>query len=255
MQKITFTIDVEPDIKTSSYKGVKPGLLELKKILDEYHVKPTLFITCDCLERYPNLFKSLKNSGWEIALHGYRHERLDNLSAKEKDRALRLSIKAFNKYLKSPPKGFRAPQHSIDSETLKLLGKYNFDYDSSIIPWNFYHILFFWKIKVKFSHHFLPMKIHRIGGMTEIPISSFILPFSSVTLRMLPKNLLKVYFYLVNRLSKPVFFIHSWDLIELKDSKLYNLCPKKEFMAKIDQLLSFFSKRRKFCNIKDLTTN
>ena len=252
MKEISFTVDVEPDLRTNKYKSIIPGLLELEKLLDKYKVKPTLFVTCDCIEKYPILFKRLKNKGWEIALHGYRHERFDNLTNKQKEQAVQSSIKCFKKYLKTRPKGFRAPQHAIDEEGINVLKKFNFDYDSSIMPWNSYHILFFWKIKVKFMHHFMPMKIHKMYGLKEIPISSFIMPFSSVTLRILPKSLLNLFFYFVNLLKKPVFLMHSWDLIKIPDSKIYKLCPKEKFMPKLENLISFFSKRKKFVTLENL---
>jgi hypothetical protein len=158
----------------------------------------------------------------------------------------------FNKNLKLKPVGFRAPQHSIDNEMLGVLEKNEFEYDSSIIPWNFYHLLFFWKIKIKFSHNFSRMSTHKINNLFEIPISSFILPFSSVTLRILPKFLLKPYFYLILLYKKPVFLMHSWDLIEIPESKLYNLCPKNKFLDKLEFMLNFFSKKRKFIAIKEI---
>ena len=252
MNKIAFTVDVEPDLRAGRYEGVTSGLLELEKVLDRYNIKPTLFLTCDCLEKYPSLFRRLKDKGWEMALHGYRHQRFDDLTRAQKTKAIQSSIKCFKKYLKISPKGFRAPQHSIDEEGIDILNKFKFNYDSSTIPWNFYHILFFWKIKVKFSHHFLPMKIHKMGGLTEIPSSSLIMPFSSVTLRLLPEGLQNIFFYLVNFYKTPVFLMHSWDLIEIKDSKIYNLCPKKKFLLRMEKLVSYFSSRRNFVNLQNL---
>jgi peptidoglycan/xylan/chitin deacetylase (PgdA/CDA1 family) len=73
-----------------------------------------------------------------------------------------LTIKCFKKYLQIFPNGFRAPQHSIDEQGIDVLRENGFIYDSSIIPWNFYHLFLFWKIKVKFKHHFSKMKIHKI---------------------------------------------------------------------------------------------
>lgn len=252
MKSISFSVDVEPDLRTGEYKGVIPGLLELEKLLDKYHIKPTLFVTCDCIEKYPAIFKRLKKKGWEIALHGYRHERFDNLSLQQKTNAIQYSIKCFKKYLNIAPKGFRAPQHSINQESVEVLKKFKFNYDSSIIPWNFYHILFFWKIKVKFSHHFMPMKIHKMSGLKEIPISSFIMPFSSVSLRILPKFLLRPFYYFLSLYKSPVFFIHSWDLIEVKDSKLYDLCPKDKFMSRLESMIFYFSKKKQFITMNKI---
>ncbi|MDO8623478.1 MAG: polysaccharide deacetylase family protein [archaeon] len=251
MRPLSISIDVEPDLHTNAYNSVKaiPNLLRLFK---KYNVKATFFTTCDCIEKYPSVFKSIKKEGHEISLHGYKHHRFDNLSLDEKENDIKKSIACFKKYLKTKPAGFRAPQHSIDRETMNLLEKYYFKYDSSLIPWNFYHLIFFWKIKVKFMNNFSPMKIHKINNLYEIPISSFIMPFSSITLRILPLPLLKMYFHLIDSYKEPVFLMHSWDLIEIPDSKIYNLCPIDEFMKRFEFMLEFFSHRRKYAKIDEL---
>jgi hypothetical protein len=120
---------------------------------------------------------------------------------------------------------------------MKVLDEFGFKYDSSINPWNLYHILFFWKIKIRFSHHFKPLKPHYLYGFKEIPISSFILPFSSITLRILPMWMFKIFLHFIKKRDYPVFFMHSWDLIELNDSKLYKLCPKNKFMDKLEVMI------------------
>jgi len=86
----------------------------------------------------------------------------------------------------------------------------------------------------------------------EVPMSSFILPFSSVTLRILPLSLLTIYLHLISFFKNPVFLMHSWDLIEIPGSKLYKLCPLPLFLKKLEYLLKFFSQKRKFSTIEEL---
>jgi peptidoglycan/xylan/chitin deacetylase (PgdA/CDA1 family) len=248
---IAISIDIEPDIHTDKYSSLK-ALPEFLKILHKYNIKATFFTTCDCLEKKPQIFKKIKKEGHEISLHGYEHKRFDVLSTRNKEIQIKKSIECFKKHLSISPKGFRAPQHSIDDKTIKILRKNNFKYDSSLIPWNLYHIIFFWKIYVKFIHNFAPMKIHKRKGLLEVPMSSFILPFSSITLRILPKSLLMIYLHLISFFKNPVFLMHSWDLIEVPNSKLYKLCPLPQFLEKLEYMLNFFSKKRKFLTIDEL---
>lgn len=243
MKEIFISIDVEKDLHTGKYNSLK-ALPDFMKLLKKYNAKATLFITCDCLKKNPSIFRKIKAEGHELSLHGYKHERVDTLTIKEKHENIEKSLKCFKKYLNLEPSGFRAPQHSIDNETMLILKKSNIKYDSSISPWNFYHLIFFWKIHIKFSHNLTSMKVHKRKGILEIPISSFILPFSSFTLRILPPSLLKAFFSFISSYKYPVFLMHSWDLIEIPNSKLYNLCPKDKFMRKFELMLSFFSKRR-----------
>ena len=259
MNQIAFSIDVEPDLRTGLFKGISEGLYRLELLMDKYGIKPTLFVTCDCIEKFPSLFRRFKNKGWEISLHGYRHVRFDELSFEQKEANLKKSIACFKKYLKIKPLGFRAAQHSLDEDTLKLLKKYKIVYDSSLNPWNFYHFFIFWKIKINQRYNFTNPNIHYRQDILEIPISSSIMPFSGLTLRVLPESLLKLFFFFIKMKKFPVFFIHSWDLIELKDSKLYNLCPLEQFLSKLDLLLRYFSKKSKFRKIEEIysefTTN
>jgi len=251
MKQASISMDIEPDLHTDSYKSLD-AIPDFLKLLKKYNIKASFFTTCDCIKKNIKLFKEIKKQGHEISLHGFEHKRFDILSLKEKQENLEKSIDFFQKTLKIKPKGFRAPQHSIDNETIKLLKKYKFEYDSSITPWNFYHLIFFWKIKLNFFHNFKSMKIHKIDDFTEIPLTSFILPFASITLRILPKFLLSLYFRFLLLFNYPIFLMHSWDLIEIPESKIYNLCKKPCFLNKLEFMLKFFSKRRKFVKLENL---
>lgn len=241
MKNFHITIDVEPDLHTKEYSSLQEIHLFLD-LLKKYNIKSTFFVTCDCIKKNPKIFQEIKKQGHELALHGFEHRRFDNLAFDEKKSDIENSIKCFKKYLKLKPVGFRAPQHSIDSDTLDLLKQNDFRYDSSIIPWNIYHLIVFWKIKINFFHNFESMKPHKKNNLLEIPISSFLLPFSSISLRILPKLLLKVFFYFLSLYKNPVFFMHSWDLIEIPESKIYRLCPKSEYLKRFELLLDYFSK-------------
>ncbi len=247
MKSFVFTIDTEQDLHTGKYGGIKKGIPRLLKILDKYNIKATFFTTCDCIEKYPKIFKNLKKKGHEIALHGYRHERYDDLLSGEKEANLRLSINCFKKHLKTTPKGFRAPQHSLDNETLDLLEKYKFKYDSSLTPLNLLQLFFFPKrFELWFRSFFTPSKKYKIRkNLWEIPPTSLLIPFVSLSIRLFPKWKLKIHYFLLSLLTKDVvFYIHSWDLIEMPKSRIYRLCPLSKFLNKLDYLLNKISKKK-----------
>lgn len=253
MKKLFISVDVEPDLHTEKYESLK-AIPEFLKLLKKYNAKATFFVTCDCIEKDKKLFKKIKKEGHEIALHGYRHERFDDLNYEEKIDRIKKSKEYLKKNLNLLPKGFRAPQHSIDKDSLKILKENGFSYDSSISPWNFYHIIFFWKSRIKKTHNFYSMKIKKRAGIFEIPLTSIILPFSSLTVRVLPKKALRAYFRAILLMKNPVFIMHSWDLIPVPESKIYRKFPLDRFSENFKSLLEFFSKRRKFSNIEELTT-
>lgn len=252
---ISITFDIEPDLHTEKYKGITEGIPRAKKILDKYNIKGTFFTSCDCIEKYPKIFQALKKEGHEIALHGYRHERFDELSLEEKGEQFKKAISCFKKYLKMKPKGFRTPQGSIDKNTLDLLEKYNFKYDSSYNPLNFLQLIFFpekfglW-VKTCFSR-LKPYKIR--NKLFEIPPSSIILPFVSMIVRIFPRWLQRLYFKILSLFYKKiVFYAHSWDFIELKGSRTDGLFSHERFIKNLDYLLSKLKKSNRFVKMEEL---
>jgi len=240
MSKIIFTIDVEPDLHTGEYRGVREGLKKAEEIFTKHNIKPILFVTCDCIKQHTNIFKKFKRKGWEISSHGYTHKRFDEMSKQEKEKEIKKIINCFEKYLGIKPKGFRAPQHSIDEGTLDLLEKYGFEYDSSFTPLNFTQLLFFpKKFKLWFKHFFSPRNPYKIRkNLEERPSSSLLLPFVSLIIRIFPICFLKFYLkFLFLFYTKPIFYAHSWDFVEIKESKIDKLFPHTLFIKKLDLLL------------------
>ena len=248
---IALTFDIEPDIHSNEYLGIKKGIPRILSILNKHNIKATFFTTCDCIKKYPQIFQKLKKENHEIALHGYIHERFDTLSYAEKEEKIKNSIKCFKKYLKILPSGFRAPQHSIDNETLNLLEKYNFAYDSSYSPFNILQILFFPIKKQSYIHFFSPINKYKKGNLTEIPTSSFFMPFVSLVFRAFPQFLISFYFFILNLFSKnQVFYAHSWDFIDVQ-GRIAKAFPKEKLISNFESFLEK-NKNTKYCLMRDL---
>jgi len=245
MKTISISIDVEPDMYTEKYYGITQGIPKLIKILDKRKIKATFFITCDCLQKYPQIFQNLKKQGHEIALHSFTHKNFLTLNKKQKQKQIKKSISSFQKYLKQKPEGFRAPQHSIDNQTLDILEKNNFVYDSSFSPWNLYHMLFPNKIKINYKDNLTSKKIRKIRkNLYEVPIGTVGLPISALSLRALPYLLLKPFINSIKLTKNPVLMMHSWDLIEIPQSKLYKKCPLSCFLKRFEMFLDSFPKEK-----------
>ncbi len=252
-----FSVDVEPDLNNNSYSSLKKGLPKLIQLLGKHNIKATFFVTCDCIEKYPDLFKKLQKQGHEIALHGYRHERFDILSYEEKEDRIKRSLACFRKYLKTKPIGFRAPQHSIDNQTFLLLKKYGFKYDSSRTPGNAMLLRHLLKLrsskKEVLKNLFSSFKPYQIvPGLVEIPRSSFIISLGGFEIKAYPRNYYRLLlpFYKLLGLS-PLFVMHSWDMIHITGSRTSKLCSPEEFEVKLDKYLSYVSNKAKFLTLKE----
>jgi len=226
MKRICLTFDVEDS------SSPKP-LLDL---LYKYNIKATFFVTGIILEKNPSIISRIRQEGHEIGCHGYSHKRFDELPIYDKVGEIRdfLTLSSKNKI---KVYGFRAPQFSIDKETLDVLKEYNLKYDSSYAPGSFAQILFFPnKILRLLKLIFSPNKIYyHTNDLKEIPASSFIFPISTFSLRYFPQIIFRMLVALssISR-NEIVFLSHSWDFedkkILVKLEKFIRLFDKEAFV-------------------------
>ncbi len=256
--KISISIDVEQDLHSTNYNSLWKGIPLLLGLLNKHNIKATFFVPAKLLERFPEFFKSLENQGHEIALHGYKHERFDDLSFEEKEKRIKESIGIYKKIFNKNPDGFRAPQHSIDEKTLKILEQNNFLYDASYTPFNILQLLFFPKRFLFFIHGFFSYrKIKKINKeFYEVPTSSFIIPFVSIPLRVFPWILLKFYLNILRLTNKDlIFYAHSWDFIQLPKSKIDRYFSYRRLLRNLDKTIFYLNKKNKFLTINKLIKN
>ncbi len=133
------SIDVERDNfgEQNTFYGVE-NLDNILNILKKHNVSATLFISGKVLERYPDLVKKWAGN-YEIGCHNYSHQSLYGVDLLKRENQLKKFIKVYETILGKSPKGFRAPRNIIDNKQFEILERYNFIYDSSVLP---YHIFF-----------------------------------------------------------------------------------------------------------------
>ena len=246
-----FTIDVEPDINTGKYKGVKEGIPWLLEFLNQEKIRATFFIVGETLEANKEIIKKIKKSGHEVGVHGHTHKRFDALSFKEKDEELKKSIYAHKKFLNSKPYGFRAPQHSIDEDTFVLLNKYGFKYDSSVCSGNIMLLRHLFK-KNKKAAQILRVFLGRIGphnqkGVKEISRPALLLALGGFELKVYPRWVIELIFKIHLALNITVnFVIHSWDLIDTPRSRTSKICSADEFKKRLSWFVKMAKNKAKF---------
>jgi len=248
MNKIIYSVDVEKDLHSGGYNSIRYGLKEFEKLCDRHKIKPVLYITSNCIKDNKDIFLKLKRKGWQLGLHGHSHKRFDEMKYQEKEDELKKGLFIFRKYLKTRPIGFRAPQHSIDNDTLDLLDKHGFKHDSSYTPLNLLQLLFFPKKTTLWAKLFFsrPNSYKIRKNLLEIPASSLFIPFVSLTLRVFPRWLIGIYLSLIKLIYKtPVFYAHSWDFIELKESRIDRSFSHKRFLSNLDYVMYMENKNEK----------
>jgi len=220
-------------------------------LFDKHRTRATFFVLGWVAKRLPELIREVEARGHEIAVHGYNHLLLTEITPQEFDDDLARALETIRDCgIKQAPLGFRAPSFTVVEKTsewaLETLEKYNFKYDSSVFPVGFHP---------DYGLPRAPLVPYRITEkLYEFPISCLEvwgkrLPFSGGGyFRLFPYSYTKMCMSKWNGLGRPaVFYLHPWELdpeqprLRLPKSKAirhYGNLDKTE--KRLDSLLSDF---------------
>lgn len=114
--------------------GAQEGLPRILALLDKYQIPSTFFIPAVSALLHPEMIPAIQKSGrHEIGVHGWIHEFPPALgSAEEEERLLNKAIDYLTKVTGKRPVGYRAPSWAFSANTLGLIRKAGFFYDSSL---------------------------------------------------------------------------------------------------------------------------
>jgi len=114
--------------------GARVGLPRILALLEEYRIPATFFGPAMSFTLSPDMVKKIQASGrHEIGIHGWIHERNNQLPRDEEERLLRQAIERMTELTGSRPVGYRAPSWNFSDSTLDLLLDLGFLYDSSLM--------------------------------------------------------------------------------------------------------------------------
>jgi hypothetical protein len=204
---ICFTIDVEPDfgnlLPKNKYYG-KNHLSILKRIVEQYDIKITAFVTGKTLEDNPDIIDSLRSMRAEIEQHSYFH--LSSCDSKINDIAQ--GIEAHKRLLGTLPTGYRAPKGIINKQELLYLEKRGIKFDSSIFPTVF---------PGRFNRLCFPTEPFNVEGSNIVEM-----PFATVPNVRIPISLsfmqllgLKMFQYLFRVFGLPNLIVYDSHTFEL----------------------------------------
>lgn len=257
MRRFAFTFDFE-----ASYSGCvgqyeifhdREKIEHILSILRPLDVKMTVFVVAEIFKLYPEIVRIFERYNCEFEVHSYSH----NVVNQDLEYEITKAKTAYFDYFKKYPSGYRAPLGKISLDTIKLLEKHGFLYDSSIFPSYYPNPL---------RYIFRNRKVHYFGNtnIMEIPITS-ITPFR-LTLSLSYVKLLGINSYLkLLRIFNPPDFIcfssHLHDFI-VSDNAYSKLPPFWKFIygrnmfSGIDFCVAFlkYIKRKgyKFCFLSEI---
>jgi peptidoglycan-N-acetylglucosamine deacetylase len=125
--------EISPTTLSAADYGAEAGLNRFLNVLEKYQVPATFFIPAVSAILHPEMVPAILRSGRnEIGVHGWIHENPPSLAAGEEDRLMKQAIDYLTKVTGKRPVGYRAPSWSFSLDTMGLLQKYGFLYDSSL---------------------------------------------------------------------------------------------------------------------------
>lgn len=122
-------------VATQSWVRYDP-LIAIPRLVEQFarlELRQTFFVPGWVIEKYPVQIDMLLKNGHEIALHGYLHERSNELGKEDEHYWLRRAVDAYVKHVGKRPRGWRAPSFAFSKYSLPFLLEHGFEYDSSLM--------------------------------------------------------------------------------------------------------------------------
>jgi peptidoglycan/xylan/chitin deacetylase (PgdA/CDA1 family) len=108
------------------------------EVLARHEVRATFFVVGELATKHRDLIRAISAAGHEIAVHGWRHERLERLSSGQLagfDEGLAHALATIETITGAPPAGFRAPYllapRFFDATVYELLARRGFRWVSN----------------------------------------------------------------------------------------------------------------------------
>jgi peptidoglycan/xylan/chitin deacetylase (PgdA/CDA1 family) len=111
-------------------------LIAIPRLVEQFarrDLRLTFFVPGWVIEKYPAQIDLLLKNGHEIALHGYLHERSNEIDKDDELYWLGRGLEAYRRHLGAGPRGWRAPSFAFSKHSLRYLLEAGFEYDSSLM--------------------------------------------------------------------------------------------------------------------------
>jgi peptidoglycan-N-acetylglucosamine deacetylase len=102
-------------------------------LLRRYEIPTTWFIPGHTIETYPSACAKVVEAGHEIGHHGWTHVPPANLSREAEEGGLVRANEAIKKLAGQAARGYRSPSWDLSPNTIELLLKHGFLYESSMM--------------------------------------------------------------------------------------------------------------------------
>jgi peptidoglycan/xylan/chitin deacetylase (PgdA/CDA1 family) len=144
------------------------GLIRILRLLEREAIPATFFVTGHTAETYPTQTRAIAEAGHEIGHHGYLHENPIDLSLEDEERVLLRGLAALDAVTGVRPVGYRSPSWDNSPNTIDLLLKYGFRYESSLMADDFTP---YWARTGDVIDPDGPYRFGQTADLVELPVS------------------------------------------------------------------------------------
>lgn len=157
-------------------------------LLDKYGIKSTWFTPGHTIDTYPDICARIHEAGHEIAHHGYLHEPPGQLTREQEEAVLIRGSDCIRRLTERAPRGYRSPAWDLSPNTIELLLKHGFVYDSSMMAQD--HHPYYARVGDKFPKDG-PARFGQASSLLEMPISWSLDDFPHFEFRSGPNGILQ----------------------------------------------------------------
>lgn len=177
---------------------LKEGLPRLLDLYDKYNVKATFFYIADFAKDYPEIVRMVQSHGHEIGCHGLTHEHdkaFDSMPYDMQLQHLQTAKSILEDIAGESVVSFRSPALRVNADTPKALLEAGFKFDSSVAPQRMDMFMSLgsrnklqWLGAPRAPYQTACDNLARKGdsGITEVPVSSYGLPYIGTFMRISP---------------------------------------------------------------------
>ncbi|MCG2713901.1 MAG: polysaccharide deacetylase family protein [Candidatus Omnitrophica bacterium] len=283
----SYNYEEDPAIpQRTIYQIAIPRFLEL---FNKYNIKATFFVIGEDLLKKENqaIIRWILGEGHEIANHTMTHSinpSFSSLTINEKEKEINQAEEIIREVTGFLPVGFKAPAYSIDNQTIAILEKKGYLYDSSLFPSSLPFVLrYMQRIMLRQKtgktqwgraiYVLAPLRPYRMrldkiwkqgksAKIKEVPVTTMpylSLPFHASFVYAAGINLFKIGYRLVKSRNLPLNYqLHALELVgpEEMDKRILNKRPgaKMSLNKKLDiynYILKNISKDYRIVTTKD----
>ena len=113
--------------------GAMVGVPRLLDLYEKYDIKTTWFTPGHTIDTFPGQCEQIAAKGHEFGHHGYFHENPTLIDAGTEEELVERAFATFDKRLGIRPTGYRSPYWDYSDNTLDIVEKMGFKYDSSLM--------------------------------------------------------------------------------------------------------------------------